>query len=70
VNTIVTTILSVYGMGCNKCAESVRRLILKIPGVADVSVTVSQSQAVVVHDAVVETEHFRYAVIEAGFRVE
>ena len=63
-------ILSVTGMTCGGCVNSVQKVLAALPGVQSVEVTLSPGQArVVVDPARVNRAALAQAVIDAGFGV-
>ena len=63
-------ILSVTGMTCGGCVNSVQKVLLALPGVQRADVTLSPGQARVVFDpALVERTALVKAVVAAGFGV-
>jgi copper chaperone len=63
-------ILSVTGMTCGGCVNSVQKVLAALPGVQSVEVTLSPGQArVVVDPARVDRAALAQAVIDAGFGV-
>jgi len=62
--------LSVTGMTCGGCVNSVHKVLTALPGVQSVEVTLSPGQALVVYDpARVAPAALVQAVIDAGFGV-
>lgn len=63
-------ILSVTGMTCGGCVNSVQKVLAALPGVQRVEVTLAPGQARVVYDAArVERTALVQAVVDAGFGV-
>ena len=63
-------ILSVTGMTCGGCVNSVQKVLAALPGVQRVEVTLAPGQARVVYDAArVERTVLVQAVVDAGFGV-
>lgn len=63
-------ILSVTGMTCGGCVNSVQTVLLALPGVQRADVMLSPGQARVVFDpALVERTALVKAVVDAGFGV-
>ena len=63
-------ILSVTGMTCGGCVNSVQKVLTAVPGVQSVEVTLTPGQARVVFDpALVERTALVKAVVDAGFGV-
>ena len=63
-------ILSVTGMTCGGCVNSVHRVLTALPGVQSVEVTLTPGQARVVYDgARVDRAALVQAVVDAGFGV-
>lgn len=63
-------ILSVTGMTCGGCVNSVQKVLAALPGVQRVEVTLAPGQARVVYDAArVERAALVQAVVDAGFGV-
>ena len=63
-------ILSVTGMTCGGCVNSVQKVLAALPGVQSVEVSLSPGQArVVVDPARIDRAALAQAVIDAGFGV-
>jgi copper chaperone len=63
-------ILTVTGMTCGGCVNSVQKVLLALPGVQRADVTLSPGQARVVFDpALVERTALVKAIVDAGFGV-
>ena len=63
-------ILSVTGMTCGGCVNSVHKVLTALPGVQSVEVTLTPGQARVVYDeARIERAVLVQAVVDAGFGV-
>ncbi|PKO60495.1 MAG: hypothetical protein CVU23_13385 [Betaproteobacteria bacterium HGW-Betaproteobacteria-17] len=63
-------ILSVTGMTCGGCVNSVQKVLAALPGVQSVEVTLTPGQArVVVDPARVDRAALAQVVIDAGFGV-
>jgi copper chaperone len=63
-------ILTISGMTCGGCVNSVTKVLQAAPGVQNASVTLVPSQAVVSYDAAqTDPEKLAQAVAEAGFTV-
>lgn len=63
-------ILSINGMTCGGCVNSVTRVLQSVPGVHEVNVSLAPPQAVIRYDASAATpEQFARAVADAGFTV-
>jgi copper chaperone len=63
-------VLSVTGMTCGGCVNSVQKVLAAVPGVKSVEVTLTPGQARVVCDpAQVDRAALVQAVIDAGFGV-
>jgi copper chaperone len=62
--------LSVTGMTCGGCVNSVQKVLTALPGVQSAEVTLTPGQARVVYDpARVDRGTMAQAVIDAGFGV-
>ena len=62
--------LSVTGMTCGGCVNSVQKVLMALPGVQNAEVTLTPGQARVTFDpAKVERATLVQAVIDAGFGV-
>jgi len=62
--------LSITGMTCGGCVNSVQNVLTSLPGVQSASVTLDPAQAVVVYDpARIDPTALAQAVIDAGFGV-
>lgn len=65
-----TTRIAIGGMTCGGCVASVTRVLEALPGVHDVTVTLSPGSAIVAYDtARVDLRALRKAVEEAGYDV-
>jgi copper chaperone len=63
-------ILSVTGMSCGGCVNSVHKVLAALPGVQSVEVTLTPGQArVVVDPARIDRAALVRAIIDAGFGV-
>jgi copper chaperone len=63
-------VLSVTGMTCGGCVNSVQRVLAALPGVESVEVTLQPGQARVAVDAArVDRAALVQAVVDAGFGV-
>ncbi len=63
-----TAELKVEGMTCSGCVRSVTNALAKVPGVADVEVSLAHGLARVKFDAlVVDRDSIRKAVLDAGY---
>lgn len=63
-------ILTISGMTCGGCVNSVTRVLQAVPGVQQASVTLVPPQAKVSYDAALaDPEKLARAVAEAGFTV-
>ena len=63
-------ILSVTGMTCGGCVNSVQKVLAALPGVQRVEVTLSPGQARVIYDPTrVDRAALAQAVVDAGFGV-
>jgi copper chaperone len=63
-------ILSVTGMTCGGCVNSVQKVLAALPGVKSVEVSLTPGQArVVVDEARVDRAALVQAVVDAGFGV-
>jgi copper chaperone CopZ len=67
---MTTRILKIEGMRCEGCAETIRALGEKVPGVSAVSVSLAAGEARVVLDGRIDAEERLVRTIEKpGFRV-
>jgi copper chaperone len=63
-------ILSVTGMTCGGCVNSVQRVLAALPGVQSAEVTLNPGQARVVYDAArIDRAALVQAVVDAGFGI-
>jgi copper chaperone CopZ len=62
-----TTTITVEGMSCGGCANSVRAELTHIPGVVEVDVDISSGTVTIASDAPVDSAAIRAAVEEAGY---
>lgn len=63
----MTTTITVEGMSCGGCANSVRAELTHIPGVLGVDVDVSSGTVTIASESPVDDEAIRAAVEEAGY---
>ena len=65
-----TAIFQIEGMHCDGCAETVRMLVEKEPGVKDLTVSFQDGQARVLYDPQATDEaHLVAAIQRPGYRV-
>jgi copper chaperone CopZ len=65
-----TTTFKIEGMRCDGCAETVKALAEKVPGVSSISVSLAAGEARVVFDGRADAEDRLVRTIEKpGFRV-
>lgn len=64
-----TTTITVEGMSCGGCANSVRAELTDIPGVVEVDVDISDGTVTIASDTPVDSAAIRAAVEEAGYRL-
>ncbi len=62
-----TTTITVEGMSCGGCANSVRAELTHIPGVVEVNVDITSGTVTIASDAPVDGDAIRAAVEEAGY---
>ena len=63
-------VLSVTGMTCGGCVNSVQRVLTALPGVETAEVTLQPGQARVVYDAArIDRAALEHAIVSAGFGV-
>ena len=63
-------ILTVTGMTCGGCVNSVQRVLTALPGVQSAEVTLDPGQARVVYDATrIDRTALVQAVVDAGFGI-
>lgn len=62
-----TTTITVEGMSCSGCANSVRAELTHIPGVVEVNVDVTNGTVTIASDSPVDSAAIRAAVEEAGY---
>jgi copper chaperone len=65
-----TTTLTVPGMTCAHCKQSVSSSLSNLPGVFGVDVDLSTRKVTVHHEAQVDETKLRKAVEDVGFEVE
>jgi copper chaperone len=64
-------VLSVTGMTCGGCVNSVQKVLTALPGVHSVEVTLTPGQArVVVDPARIDRAALVQAIVDAGFGVD
>ena len=65
-----TTVFKIEGMNCDACANTIKTLVEKVPGVQMVAVSYSDRQARVLFDPKsVDEEHLVNTIQKPGFRV-
>ena len=65
-----TTIFRIEGMNCDACANTIKTLVEKVPGVQMAAVSYSEGQARVLFDPKsIEEEHLVDTIQKPGFRV-
>ncbi len=65
-----TSIFEIEGMNCGACANTIKRLVEKQPGVRVASVSFGDRQARVLYDPQsVDEDHLVATIQEPGFRV-
>ena len=65
-----TSIFKIEGMNCDACANTIKRLVEKQPGVRMASVSFGDRQARVLYDPQsVDEDHLVATIQEPGFRV-
>lgn len=63
-------ILKIQGMHCDGCAETIKALVAREPGVKSVAVTFTGGEARILYDPTATSEdHLVAAVERPGFRV-
>ncbi len=63
-----TTTVTAGGIVCGGCANSVKKALLAVPGVADVAVAVADKRVTVAHDETVTRAAIEGALKKAGFQ--
>lgn len=63
-----TTSLTAGGIVCGGCANSAKKALLAVPGVADVAVEISDKTVTVAHDERVTRAAIEGALKKAGFQ--
>lgn len=64
-----TTTISVEGMTCGGCANSVRAELSLVPGVTDVGIDLSAGTVTIASGTPVDAADIRAAVEEAGYQL-
>jgi copper chaperone CopZ len=65
-----TTVFKIEGMNCDACANTIKNLVEREPGVRMVSVSFNERQARVLYDPqAVKEEHLVETIQKPGFRV-
>lgn len=64
-----TTTISVEGMTCGGCANSVRAELNHIPGVHDVGIDLSAGTVTIASDTPIDAADIRAAIEEAGYQL-
>jgi copper chaperone CopZ len=69
-NQMKTTVFKIEGMNCDACANTIKTLVEKEPGVQMASVSYSERHARVLYDPKsIEEEHLVKTIQKPGFRV-
>ena len=64
------TTIPIHGMTCQGCVNSVKTVLEKLPGVAQVAVSLEAAKATVQHDPASTTiDQLKAAIVDAGFDV-
>ncbi len=64
------TTISIHGMTCQGCVDSVKTVLEKLPGVAQVTVSLDAAEATIHHDPANTTiDQLKAAIVDAGFEV-
>ncbi|MCL1904140.1 MAG: cation transporter [Oscillospiraceae bacterium] len=64
---IITTVVSIKGMSCGKCVNSITAELNKIDGVFDVVVDLDEKNATVEHDSSVSEDDIKEGIMAAGY---
>lgn len=65
-----TLTLTVTGMSCMGCVNSVKKLVCALPGIADVQVDLASGRVEVTHDpAQSDRQTIRQAITDGGYGV-
>lgn len=67
--TATTTVISVEGMTCGGCANSVRAELTHIPSVTDVGIDLSAGTVTIASDAPLDAADIQAAIEEAGYQL-
>lgn len=68
---MTTTTLTIQGMTCGGCVNSVQRALAGLPGVRQTEVSLEAGQATIEYDAArVSPEQLKTAIEEAGYDVK
>jgi len=63
------TVVTVEGMTCSHCEESVKAAVSAIPGVTDVQVNLQEKTVTVTHDETVSFDAIKNEIEEQGYDV-
>ena len=63
------TVLTVEGMTCNHCVQSVQKALASIPGVKKAEVNLAQKQVIVQSEGPLDFPAAAKAVEEEGYRI-
>lgn len=62
--------IKIKGMTCMGCVNSIRNVLLNVPGVAQIEVTLEPPQATIhFNSAVTKLDELKEAIIDAGFEI-
>ena len=65
-----TTTIKVQGMTCQGCANSIKTVLEKLPGILHVEVSLDKALATIQHNpSEIGIEPMKEAIIDAGFEV-
>ncbi|WP_240143650.1 heavy-metal-associated domain-containing protein [Nitrosomonas sp. JL21] len=67
---IQQSIISIKGMTCMGCVNSVKNVLKNLPGITAMDVTLEPAQATVQYDsATISLDRLKEAILDAGFEV-
>ncbi len=64
-----TTTITVSGMSCGGCASAVRAELIRVPGVIDIDIELSDGTVTIGSDGSVDAAAIKAAVQEAGYEL-
>ena len=67
--TAITTELTVWGMSCERCANSVEKAVSALDGVIDVSVALEAEKVTVKHEPTLDVDTIKNSITAEGYSI-